>query len=372
MSHKLFFLAALGIIVYTATPIHAGVLRNTEQPADSPLEVAQARASNPPESTNNDPAAADSAALSRDQDATVRIAVASLDPAPSTVDGIEISLDTIDEEKEESEQKEEKAKQPEAAAKSNDETNDSKKEFAPALSRDEAASIKVNAHESDDLAKDVPLSSAEYVSNAPSSSKLLLLSTPRLAREQEENISEPEDVDINTAVSTDETTELSVEVQTESEKSSEESKESETDKPNFITRVRDALFGKKSADEPTKAADQPDGKEEDKKPIAKETEQQDKEAVKKENDDVSVPVAAAAAAEQAPETQNNNAATAVLIETEADYVLVDSDVEHLEHLGSFTHADSEEYLQPIVHSVEVVPTHFEEPLLFTSSYVHAW
>ncbi|XP_036326332.1 cilia- and flagella-associated protein 251-like [Rhagoletis pomonella] len=372
MSHKLLFLAALGIIVYTATPIHAGVLRNNEQPADSPLEVAQPRASNPPESTTNDPPAADSTALSKDQDAMVRIAVAPLDPAPSTVDGIEISLDTVDEEKEESEQKEEEEKQPEAAAKSKDEVNDSKKEFAPALSGDEAASIKVNAHESDDLAKDVPLSNAEYVSNAPSSSKLLLLSTPRLARELEENISEPEDVDINTAVSTDEATELSVEVQTENEKSSEESKESETDKPNFITRVRDALFGKKSADEPTKAADKPDKREEHQKPIADETEKQDKEAVKKENDDVSVPVAAAAAAEQAPETQNNNAATAVLIETEADYVLVDSDVEHLEHLGSFTHADSEEYLQPIVHSVEVVPTHFEEPLLFTSSYVHAW
>ncbi|XP_036327320.1 uncharacterized protein LOC118739926 [Rhagoletis pomonella] len=372
MSHKLLFLAALGIIVYTATPIHAGVLRNTEQPADSPLESAQASASNPPESTTNDPTAADSAALSRDQDAMVSIAVASLDPAPSPVDGIEITLDTVDGKKEESEQKEEEEKKPEA-------TNDSKKEFTPALSRDEAASIKVNAHESDDLAKDVPLSSAEYVSNAPSSSKLLLLSTPRLAREQEENISEPEDVDINTAVSTDETTELSVEVQTESEKSSEESNESEedhkaqaTDKPNFITRVHDALFGKKSADEPTKAADKPDKKEEDQKPISEETEKQDKEVVKKENDDVSVPVAAAAAAEQAPETQNNNAATAVLIETEPDYVLVDSDVEHLEHLGSFTHADSEEYLQPIVHSVEVVPTHFEEPLLFTSSYVHAW
>ncbi|XP_011183684.2 enolase-phosphatase E1-like [Zeugodacus cucurbitae] len=359
MSLKLYVFATLSILLYTSAPIQAGVLR-ADKPSEAPVTEVPANVSEQPESTTIQIIVGDEVALSRDEDATVKIAVASLDPAPGTVEGIEITLETVGD-------KAEEPKPTDAGDKQTDEKVPEKKD-EPALSRDEAATIKVKAHETDDLAQSAPASSAETIGSPQKSSKLLLLSTPRLAREQEENIAEPEDVDINTAVSTDDTTELSVEIELDTDKSSEESAEDKktttTEEPSFLTRVRDAIFGKKTEEETTKAT--LDKKEEAPKP-SDEVLKADKEEIKKD-DEVSIP----AAAEQTPEPHNDNAATAVLIETEADYVLVDSDVEHLEHLGSFTHAESEEYLQPIVHSVEVVPSHFEEPLLFSSSYVHAW
>ncbi|XP_018785334.1 PREDICTED: uncharacterized protein LOC108966753 [Bactrocera latifrons] len=346
MSHKLCVVyGVLSILLYITATVQAGVLR-ADKPAESPVTEAQANESVQPESTTIDIIVADEVALSRDEDATVKIDIASLDPAPDTVEGIEITLDTVDVKTEEPKQDE--------AAETQTET---------ALSRDE-----VNAHETVDLAQNVPASSVEITGTPQKSSKLLLLSTPRLAREQEENIAEPEDVDINTALSTDDTTELSVENQNDNDKSSAESEEQDTrdatEEPNFLTRVRDAIFGKKPAAETTQAT--LDGQEVASTP-SDEVLKADKDEIKKDEEG-----AKPAVAEQAPAPHNDNAATAVLIESEADYVLVDSDVEHLEHLGSFTHAESEEYLQPIVHSVEVVPSHFEEPLLFTTSYVHAW
>lgn len=356
MSLKVCIFAVLSILLYTSAHVQASVLRVAKL-AESPVTEGQAGVSDQQESTTNQIILRDEEALSRDEDATVKIAVASLDPAPNTIEGIEITLDTLGNTTEEPRLNNADGKQTE------DEASEKKSETA--FSGDEAASIKDNAPETGDLVKSVPPSSAESTNTPQKSSKLLLLSTPRLAREQEENIAEPEDADINTAVSTDDTTELSVEVQNDTDKFSDESEEDKrkatTEEPNFLTRVRDAIFGKNPADETTQTA--LDKKEDVPKP-SDDVLKQDNEEIKKE----SIP----AAAEQIPESHNDNAAAAVLIETEADYVLVDSDVDHLEHLGSFTHADSEEYLQPIVHSVEVVPSHFEEPLVLTSSYVHAW
>uniref|UniRef100_A0A034VGI0 Uncharacterized protein n=1 Tax=Bactrocera dorsalis TaxID=27457 RepID=A0A034VGI0_BACDO len=356
MSFKLCVVyAVLSILLYTTATVQAGVLR-AEKLAESPVTEAQASESEQPESTTIDIIVGDEVALSRDEDATVKIAIASLDPAPDTVEGIEIMLDTVDAKTEEPKQ--------DAAAETQTEEQ---AQTETALSRDEAATIKVNAHETADLAQSIPASSVEITGTPQKSSKLLLLSTPRLAREQEENIAEPEDVDINTALSTDDTTELSVENQSDNDKSSAESEEQDTkavtEEPSFLTRVRDAIFGKKTADETTAKLDEQEVAPTPSDEVLK----ADKEEIKKDEE-----AAKPAVAEETPAPHNDNAATAVLIETEADYVLVDSDVEHLEHLGSFTHAESEEYLQPIVHSVEVVPSHFEEPLLFTTSYVHAW
>lgn len=77
---------------------------------------------------------------------------------------------------------------------------------------------------------------------------------------------------------------------------------------------------------------------------------------------------------------NNVAIELALVEPEAEYVLVDvnaglqlasppSTATHDElQLGSFTHIDSDAHLQPVVHSVEIVPTRFDDPLIV--NYVH--
>lgn len=97
-------------------------------------------------------------------------------------------------------------------------------------------------------------------------------------------------------------------------------------------------------------------------------------------------------AEQPQSAGDNNVAIELaLVEPEAEYVLheaelqLDGDVDgQLERelllaavhpathddlqLGSFTHIDSDVHLQPVVHSVEIVPTRFDDPLIV--NYVH--
>ncbi|EDW04395.1 GH25243, partial [Drosophila grimshawi] len=85
-------------------------------------------------------------------------------------------------------------------------------------------------------------------------------------------------------------------------------------------------------------------------------------------------------AEQPQAAGNNNVAIELaLVEPEAEYVLVDagtgleleltSPTTHDElQLGSFTHIDSDFHLQPVVHSVEIVPTSLDDPLIV--NYVH--
>ncbi|KAH8372002.1 hypothetical protein KR093_009685 [Drosophila rubida] len=84
-------------------------------------------------------------------------------------------------------------------------------------------------------------------------------------------------------------------------------------------------------------------------------------------------------AEQPQPAGNNNVAIELaLVEPEAEYVLLDTSadlasasvaVTHDElQLGSFTHIDSDAHLQPVVHSVEIVPTRFDDPLIV--NYVH--
>ncbi|XP_064551651.1 uncharacterized protein LOC135437598 [Drosophila montana] len=92
-----------------------------------------------------------------------------------------------------------------------------------------------------------------------------------------------------------------------------------------------------------------------------------------------------AIAEQPQAAGDNNVAIELaLVEPEAEYVLLDvnanaglqlapsipaSTATHDElQLGSFTHIDSDAHLQPVVHSVEIVPTRFDDPLIV--NYVH--
>ncbi|KAH8405376.1 hypothetical protein KR222_009812, partial [Zaprionus bogoriensis] len=108
--------------------------------------------------------------------------------------------------------------------------------------------------------------------------------------------------------------------------------------------------------------------------------------------------ATVAIAEQPQAAGDNNAAIELaLVEPEAEYVLHDDHGSlqlHLElepvpelghellgypfpgtgpthddlQLGSFTHIDSDVHLQPVVHSVEIVPTRIDDPLIV--NYVH--
>ncbi|XP_034656891.1 uncharacterized protein LOC117894118 [Drosophila subobscura] len=76
-------------------------------------------------------------------------------------------------------------------------------------------------------------------------------------------------------------------------------------------------------------------------------------------------------AEQPQVAGDNNAAVELaLVEPEAEYVLVEGHQDELDlQLASFTHIDSDVRLQPVVHSVEIVPTSFDDPLIV--NYVHS-
>ena len=63
---------------------------------------------------------------------------------------------------------------------------------------------------------------------------------------------------------------------------------------------------------------------------------------------------------------NSSFGSIILEEPEVDYVLVDSDV----LAGSYTDVDSELHLQPIVQSVEIVPSSLDDTLLI--NYVQSW
>lgn len=75
-------------------------------------------------------------------------------------------------------------------------------------------------------------------------------------------------------------------------------------------------------------------------------------------------------AEQQQVPGDNSAAVELaIVEPEAEYVLVDGGHDDLDvQLASFTHIGSDAHLQPVVHSVEIVPTSFDDPLIV--NYVH--
>ncbi|XP_073842470.1 uncharacterized protein [Musca autumnalis] len=73
--------------------------------------------------------------------------------------------------------------------------------------------------------------------------------------------------------------------------------------------------------------------------------------------------------EEPKEVKNSNLEAVVFSESEADYVLVDTaDTEIIEEGGVYADIDSDLHLQPIVQSVEIVPSSVDDSLLV--NYVH--
>ncbi|XP_037937677.1 uncharacterized protein LOC119671213 [Teleopsis dalmanni] len=212
-----------------------------------------------------------------------------------------------------------------------------------ALSRDEDASIKITAAELDPAPGTVEGIEIELFdeieeenednSKLRKSEKLLLLSAPKLheqpKEEEEENVEESEEI------IADATTETTTETTTSTIAAEEVTTVVPVTKLHAINETSPNQTEAKNVENP---------------------------AVAKKVDDTPVIPAV-----QPAEPKNSNAASAVLIETESDYVLVDSD---FEEFGTFAHVDSDLHLQPIVQSVEIVPTSVDDPLII--SYVHSW
>ncbi|KAH8239293.1 hypothetical protein KR032_002862 [Drosophila birchii] len=220
---------------------------------------------------------------------------------------------------------------------------------AVALSRDEEASILIDPAPGT-LQEDEP-------SNVQKSGKLLLLSTPPKRHHEIERQLEEQDDDEDEADAEPTTTEQpkdNEQEQQQEEKVREEEREEEKKEEasatteSSTTPATTRLF----AIDATPA-------EKDSSPA--------NVAVSLSQDNATISIA-----EEPQVPGDNNAAVELaLVEPEAEYVLLDDDEVHDEldlQLGSFTHIDSDVRLQPVVHSVEIVPTSLDDPLIV--NYVH--
>ncbi|XP_075161033.1 uncharacterized protein LOC142233852 [Haematobia irritans] len=231
-----------------------------------------------------------------------------------------------------------------------------------ALSRDEEASILViDQTLLDPTPTDIKAAQAPSVSEQKFG-KLLLLSTPKLedkTKIPEENFEETDDVmnssenatDIvmeTTTTTTDDHTEEATTIAIESDTKEKDSSMSMEEKDSSMSMesvpttklfpINDTLYEKKEK-QPETPVETPEM------------------------------VVMLVAEEEPREEKNSNLRTVVLAETEADYVLVDSDTEVVEE-GVYADVDSDLHLQPIVQSVEIVPTSVDDSLLV--NYVHNW
>ncbi|EDW40491.1 GL25271 [Drosophila persimilis] len=216
---------------------------------------------------------------------------------------------------------------------------------SPALSRDEEASILIDP---------APGTLQEDVAPQQRSGKLLLLSTPskrtveieRQLEEQDEGEDSKADA-VESEAATATTPHTTADEQTTDSQDSPTTERSESEETT--TPATTKLF----AIEGTFAGgDAP----------------QPNVAVSLAQDSVNSTVSIA---EQPQVPGDNNAAVELaLVEPEAEYVLVEGGhQDELDlQLGSFTHIDSDVHLQPVVHSVEIVPTSFDDPLIV--NYVH--
>ncbi|KAH8315711.1 hypothetical protein KR059_009538 [Drosophila kikkawai] len=216
----------------------------------------------------------------------------------------------------------------------------------PALSRDEEASILIDPAPGT-LQEDEP-------STVQKSGKLLLLSTPPKRHHEIERELEEQDEDEDKAGDEPTTTEQPKDneqeqqkqekVQEEEKKEEEASATTESSTTPATTRLFaiDASPAEKDSSSPNVAI-----------------------SLSQDNATISI-------AEQPQVPGDNNAAVELaLVEPEAEYVLLDDGELHDEldlQLGSFTHIDSDARLQPVVHSVEIVPTSLDDPLIV--NYVH--
>uniref|UniRef100_A0A6P4FJX1 Uncharacterized protein LOC108052820 n=1 Tax=Drosophila rhopaloa TaxID=1041015 RepID=A0A6P4FJX1_DRORH len=209
---------------------------------------------------------------------------------------------------------------------------------APALSRDEEASILIDPAPGT-LHEDSPAVQEK-------SGKLLLLSTPpkrghEIERQLEEQDDEGEESkDAGEAT----TTEQPKDIAEQGEELSSESSTTESSTTPTTTKLFaiDATPAGVDSPPPTVAV-----------------------SLSQDNATATVSIA-----EQPQVPGDNNAAVELaLVQPEAEYVLVDGGHDDLDlQLASFTHIDSDVHLQPVVHSVEIVPTSLDDPLIV--NYVH--
>ncbi|XP_017072292.1 uncharacterized protein LOC108108697 [Drosophila eugracilis] len=213
----------------------------------------------------------------------------------------------------------------------------------PALSRDEEASILIDPAPGT-LQEDSPVVQEK-------SGKLLLLSTtPKRLHENERQLEEQDDeAEDNKADAEPTTTEQPKENAKQMEE--EVTPESSTTESSTIPTTTSTTTKLFAIDATPAGVDYPS-------PNMAISLSQDNE-----NATVSI-------AEQPQVPGDNNAAVELaLVEPEAEYVLVDGSHDDLDlQLASFTHIDSDVHLQPVVHSVEIVPTSFDDPLIV--NYVH--
>jgi len=361
------------VLLFAVALTHAGVVRNVDD--DSTVPKTEESTTFVNNADDKKPTSAEPA-LAEAEDAGVKIA--SLDPAPGTAfDDIEVTLVTVNDKKETTETSTTKVL----------EDNETP---AVALSRDEGATIHIEGAslkpsssetlENVDLVvltDDITLDDAdeektkENAKPLEKSSKLLLLSTPKLsekAKIDEENIEEPTESDSKELNEEEESTTNAAESAEATTLKEEQEKDSKNDNDNGVIHFVTQLFksSKPTAAEEAKSATEASNKnvENDAKDT-KDLKPEEKINDSSDSDAISAATPLAAVAEEMSQQHNDNIASDVLIETESDYVLVDADAEQF---GTFTHVDSDEHLQPIVESIEIVPTYLDEPLIV--SYVH--
>uniref|UniRef100_A0A1I8NWH4 Uncharacterized protein n=1 Tax=Stomoxys calcitrans TaxID=35570 RepID=A0A1I8NWH4_STOCA len=240
-----------------------------------------------------------------------------------------------------------------------------------ALSKDEEATILVI----DQTLLD-PAPADVKVSEAPSANeqrfgKLLLLSTPKLDEKPkipEENFEESEelmDSSENKTVAADAkaeeeaTTVSATEEPKEDEKKEDSSKTKDAIPTTKLFPINDTLYeanSKASDNAPAMPVPAITVMGEDSKDSDKAAEAPEPAVILVED-------------EQHKEEKSSNLNAVILAENEADYVLFDADTEIIEE-GVYADVNSELHLQPIVQSVEIVPSSVDDSLLV--DYVHHW
>lgn len=251
--------------------------------------------------------------------------------------------------------------------------NNTTTERIGALSRDEEATILIVDQTLLDPAPAELIKTNPETVEIEKSAKLLLLSTPKIAenpKQPEENLEESDEEENETF---ENVTEVAVESTT-----TEDSMNDETTTTLYEDVEQNKLDTKDDNSEKsiikseviqsteTSIVDQPTTVKITKLYPINDTLYADSHDNKMKNFETNESTGTIIVDDQPKEPVNSNLGSVVLEESEADYVLVESEV--LE--GSYADVDSELHLQPIVQSVEIVPSSLDDQLLI--NYVQNW
>lgn len=251
--------------------------------------------------------------------------------------------------------------------------NNTTTERIGALSRDEEATILIVDQTLLDPAPAELIKTNPETVEIEKSAKLLLLSTPKIAekpKQPEENLEESDEEENETF---ENVTEVAVESTT-----TEDSMNDETTTTLYEDVEQNKLDTKDDNSEKsiikseviqsteTSFVDQPTTVKITKLYPINDTLYADSHDNKIKNFETNESTGTIIVDDQPKEPVNSNLGSVVLEESEADYVLVESEV--LE--GSYADVDSELHLQPIVQSVEIVPSSLDDQLLI--NYVQNW